>query len=730
MRLRLGLREKTLLVIAVVLIVVSCAQGAVDLARERARLERDLQLQTKVLAELQATALALPLWNLNINQIDAQLRALAVNPNFHSVVITDDAGTATRSFGPHDRSNTVHTEIAITNMGQQLGRLDLYMSRDDVDQQLVQTFGVRTVELLITVTVMILALTTALRLLFGPLQRLQGTLNELARGRRHVVIPFRDRDDEVGELAQGLELFQRYALEAERQAELRQQAAQAARERAEAEAANLAKSQFLANMSHELRTPLNAIIGLSEMLLEDARHEGPEENVEPLERVVRSSKHLLKLINDILDLSKIEAGKMDLHVEPFDPRGVVDDMIATARPLAEAGGNVLSLDMPDSALQVIGDPVRVGQCLLNLLSNACKFTTNGKIEVQVRPDADARRPLLRIAVIDTGIGISEEAQHKLFRDFTQADSSVSRRFGGTGLGLAISRRFARMMGGDISVQSQPDIGSTFTLTVPLFMRIEQPVLANDQAPILVVESDDQARLHLTEHLQQRGWSVASARTGAEAMGKARGLAPAALVLSAHLADGAGWEVLDMLRMDAATRPIPVVMHYADIDPHHGLPLGMVDSLADVQDVRARKELMQRLGLPPGSTALVVSAPGPWRTVLQDMLGNADLIMQATDPASPETVLQPGRPWSVVLLDMRTVGPLVFWWLARLRLRFGFEGTVVLLGGSALDGPQRTAILDAIERLPEIGAMALLGWLEGVERSLPIDRKHQHQQRKV
>jgi signal transduction histidine kinase/DNA-binding response OmpR family regulator len=723
MRLVLGLRGKTLLVIAFVLVTVNCVQGAADLARERLRLEQDLRAQTQVLAELQATALALPLWNLNFNQIDAQLRGLSVSPNFRGAVVTDDAGSATRSVGAVDQGNTVHLRAEISNLGQRLGDLDVYMSRDGIDEQLRRSFRVRAVEVLVTATVMILALTTALRLLFRPLQRLQVTLNELARGRRHVDIPFRDRTDEVGDLAQGLELFQRYALEAERQAELRQQAAQATRDRVEAEAANLAKSQFLANMSHELRTPLNAIIGLSEMLLEDARDAGTDDTVEPLDRVVRSSKHLLKLINDILDLSKIEAGKMDLQVEPFDPRGVIEDMIATARPLAEAAGNVLELRVADNAGYVIGDPARLGQCLLNLLSNACKFTTNGRIEVAVSNDLRGKRTQLIITVSDNGIGIAEDALPKLFRDFSQADASVTRRFGGTGLGLAISRRFARMMGGDITVRSRPGVGSTFELTIPVYQRLDRKEAATStEAPVLVVESDDHARTLLVERLEQHGHPIVQARSAADALGKARIQPLSGVVLSAHLADAAGWEVLLALRAHASTQSVPVAMHYVDVDPRHGMPLGLVDCLAEPRDLQARHELLMRLRLPSKGAVLLVTDETRPCTVLAGALTQLGVQVETIDPRTMATTVLPERPLRVIFLDMLAIGAEVFSWLARLRVQLGFDGVVVLVGGGALDTAQRRAIWDAVEKLSDLGGMVLSGWPDGVERSLASVRE--------
>jgi PAS domain S-box-containing protein len=236
--------------------------------------------------------------------------------------------------------------------------------------------------------------------------------------------------------------------------------------RRQAEAANSAKSQFLANMSHELRTPLNAIIGYSEMLREEAEELKLDEFVSDLEKIGFAGHHLLTLINDILDLSKIEAGKMDLHVQTFDLRSLVEDVVTTASPLAERNGNRLEAECAvDGAMRL--DPTRVRQILLNLLSNACKFTRDGTIRLQARTVNGDRGEWVEIQVSDSGIGLTEEQVGRLFEAFSQADASTAAKYGGTGLGLAISRRFCRMMGGDIEVQSEVGRGSTFTVMLPV-----------------------------------------------------------------------------------------------------------------------------------------------------------------------------------------------------------------------------------------------------------------------
>jgi signal transduction histidine kinase len=225
------------------------------------------------------------------------------------------------------------------------------------------------------------------------------------------------------------------------------------------------KSQFLASMSHELRTPLNAIIGLTEMMVSNATRFGTEKALEPLRRVNAAGTHLLSLINEVLDLSKIEAGKLELNPEPVNLGRLIDEVIGTAGQLAEKNQNRLIVEAQENLGALNADSMRLKQILLNLLSNACKFTKEGEVALRVRKVADGR-DWVELAVADTGIGLTAEQQAKLFQDFTQADSLTARRYGGTGLGLALSRKLARMMGGDVMVTSEPGKGSVFTVRLP------------------------------------------------------------------------------------------------------------------------------------------------------------------------------------------------------------------------------------------------------------------------
>jgi adenylate cyclase len=230
--------------------------------------------------------------------------------------------------------------------------------------------------------------------------------------------------------------------------------------------ASRAKSYFLANMTHELRTPLNAILGIAELLAEQARERDQQDTAEALLRIARAAKHLLDLIIGILDLSRIDAGRLALHTEDFDIEALVRDLAAAARSLAEKNGNRLSVSCPEGIGCMHADQGRIRQVLLSLLHNACKFTENGEVTLAVargRPDGGER---LEFQVTDTGIGIAAEQMASLFGEFTQADASSTRRYGGAGVGLAISRRLVRMMGGEITAESRPGHGSAFTVHLP------------------------------------------------------------------------------------------------------------------------------------------------------------------------------------------------------------------------------------------------------------------------
>ncbi len=359
---------------------------------------------------------------------------------------------------------------------------------------------------------------------------------------------------------------------------------------AQLEAANQLKSQFLANMSHELRTPLNAIIGVTEMLLEDARDLKRDDEIEPLERVLRAGRHLLELINDILDLSKIEAGKMDLHADTFPVALLVGDVVKTIEMLAGKNGNRLVLDCPAGIGSMHADQIRVRQVLLNLMSNANKFTKNGTVSVTVRREAREGRDWVAVAVADTGIGMTPEQLSRLFNDFVQADASTTRKYGGTGLGLAISRRLCQMMGGEITVTSELGKGSTFLMNLPAEYgampvaipgrpATSPPTAEAPRGSLILVIDDDQSVLDLTERfLTRKGFKVVTASDGHEGLRLARELHPAAITLDVLMPQLDGWTVLAAIKGDPELADIPVILMTIIDDRTRGYALGATEYL--------------------------------------------------------------------------------------------------------------------------------------------------------
>ncbi len=347
--------------------------------------------------------------------------------------------------------------------------------------------------------------------------------------------------------------------------------------RAIAEAANLSKSQFLANMSHELRTPLNAIIGYSEMLKEEAEDLGQDDFIPDLQRVHTAGKHLLGLINDVLDLSKIEAGKMDLYLETFDLLIVLTEIESTIQPLVEKRGNTLTVRCDSNIDQIHADTTKFRQIILNLLSNATKFTEQGLITVDVSYQTE---DMVRICVTDDGIGMTPEQQRKLFQPFTQADSSTTRKYGGTGLGLAITKKFVELMGGTIGLVSEFGHGSMFTITLPivvseLIIQAEE-LLQKEDGIVLVIDDDSVVRGLLKTYLTQLGYAVASAADGKEGLRLAKKLRPDAVLLDVKMPGIDGWNVLSTLRQDPLLTDIPVIM--TSVENDHGFAHEATDYL--------------------------------------------------------------------------------------------------------------------------------------------------------
>ncbi len=355
-----------------------------------------------------------------------------------------------------------------------------------------------------------------------------------------------------------------------------------------AEDANRAKSAFLANMSHELRTPLNAIIGYSEMLEEETHELGKLENVKDLQKIQGAGKHLLSLINDVLDLSKIEAGRMGLHLETFDISQMIEEMVATLHPAIAKNSNTMEVRVPQELGAMRADITKVRQILFNLLSNASKFTDHGTISIDVDRSMDEGQDWIRFRVADTGIGITPKQKTNLFQEFTQADVSIARKYGGTGLGLAISYRYVKLMKGRISVESEPGQGSVFTVHLPAKVTTEiteasQTEKTNDlpaASPeksnldtILVIDDDATVRDLMSRFLTKLGFHVVAASSGEEGLRLAKKVNPLVVTLDVIIPDRDGWAVLNMFKADPELAEIPVIMVTVVDNEAMGIELG-------------------------------------------------------------------------------------------------------------------------------------------------------------
>jgi len=400
-----------------------------------------------------------------------------------------------------------------------------------------------------------------------------------------------------------------------------------------AEVANQAKSRFLANMSHELRTPLNAIIGYGEMLLEEADDLGQAGFIPDLQKIHAAAKHLLALINDILDLSKIEAGKMDLYYETFDVAPMIQDVVATITPLVKKNANALEVRCADDLGSMRADLTKVRQTLFNLLSNACKFTERGTITLEVTRETVDGGGWVTFRVRDTGIGMTPDQMEKLFQEFSQADASTTRKYGGTGLGLAISRKFCQLMGGDITVESTLGHGSTFIVRLPAeggtLKTVPAPraeVSASsatlpEGAPTVLLIDDDPAMRDLTQRfLGKEGFRVVTAASGEEGLRLAKALKPAVIALDVLMPGMDGWAVLTVLKADPDLADIPVIMLTIVDDKDMGYALGAADYLTKPIDWERLPDALRKYQRArPQSPVLVVEDDAGLREMMRRTL---------------------------------------------------------------------------------------------------------------
>ncbi len=495
-----------------------------------------------------------------------------------------------------------------------------------------------------------------IRYMVARLRNLTASMMAVAGGKLDAEMPPAGAD-ELGDMSRALVIFRDNAREIHKARE------DAEKARYEAEAASRTKSSFLANMSHELRTPLNAIIGYSEILREDAVDRGDDSSEADLVKIEAAGKHLLGLINDILDLSKIEAGRMDLHIEDVDLKKLVTDVSALVAPLVSKNGNTLALDVPADIGSMRVDLVKLKQSLINLLSNAAKFTKDGVVKLSLaRTQGADGKGVFTFTVRDSGIGMTDEQIGRLFQAFTQADTSTTRNYGGTGLGLTITKHFCTMLGGGIAVHSKPGEGSVFTVTLPDGGKPDAAAAA-DHGPamsgsvsgrkILIVDDDPAVHDVLRITLAKEGYRLLHAYDGTEALDLVRKHRPDVITLDVMMPRVDGWSVLSELKSDPDLASIPVIMVTIVDERTMGYSLGASEYMTKPVDRTRLVELVRRFtAQTQDETVLVVDDDADVRAIVKATVEKAGLktAEAVNGQAALDWLAAHPRP-ALVLLDL-------------------------------------------------------------------------------
>jgi len=492
----------------------------------------------------------------------------------------------------------------------------------------------------------------------------------------------------------------------------------------QAEAANQAKSAFLANMSHELRTPMNAILGYSEMLMEEAEDLEQEDFIPDLKKIHQSGTHLLALINDVLDLSKIESGKMEAFAEEIDLNALIDEVSATAHPLLEKNKNTLTIERGKDIGIAYQDIIKLRQTLFNLLSNAAKFTHDGTVTLHVNRTEQDGVDWLTFAVSDTGIGIAEDKIDHVFQEFAQADDSTTRDYGGTGLGLAISKRFCKLLGGDLSLFSELDHGSTFTIRIPAILPGAKPQTASAEssqetsdtdlasirgvAPgstILVIDDDTEACEIIERYLIKDDFNVVTANSGEHGLCLAREIHPAAITLDVMMPGMDGWTVLQALKADPVLHNIPVIMLSMIDDRTRGYSLGAVDYLTKPVDRELLHKTLSRYYCPDGNCpVLLIEDDVETREIMGHTLEkNGWKVSEASNGQEALDMMADVQP-RLILLDLMMPVMDGFGFLAEMRTNPEWQDIpVIVITAKDLTAEDRDRLSGCVEEVLEKNA---------------------------
>ena len=476
-----------------------------------------------------------------------------------------------------------------------------------------------------------------------------------------------------------------------------------------AKSASRVKSSFLANMSHELRTPLNAIIGYSEILLEDATDRGDKTSMGDLEKIQGAGKHLLGLINDILDLSKIEAGRMDVYLEHVFLTRLIDEVKTIVEPMMKKNSNTLAIDCPQDIGSLQTDLTKLKQSIINLLSNAAKFTKDGTVTLRLAHETRDGAPWIKFEVADSGIGMTDEQMGRLFQAFAQADSSTTRNFGGTGLGLTITRHFCAMLGGSIEVKSKPGQGSTFSILLPDRVTkaisddepesVRPAVMREAEAGeihVLVVDDDPAVHDVLAATLGKEGYRITHANDGIEALKLMRAHAPDIVTLDVMMPKMDGWSVLGVMKSEPQLAHIPVIMLTIVDHRNLGFSLGASEYMTKPIDRNRLIALIEKFASSKGDgTVLIVDDDPDVRAMIKATI--ADVGMRATAVANGQAALDwlASHPQPVlVLLDLMMPKMDGFEFLERVRQNQRYvDLPIVVLTAKELTADERSYLAE-------------------------------------